>query len=205
MMELFSTPQRYRTQEAENALLGIDERLLRFSAAWSGNYGALLTGPTGCGKSLAAATALRRVTLDQPRHWSAWVRSDVYTRIAASREHQGDVARVKSCHVVVLDELGYERFPEAVLELIGDRYDRNLPTVVTTGLEAEAFLSRYGDATARKITSIGGGFAVNCWGDKSVVIPDRKSTAELVSLQNESPWSGHGILGAHEIGLPGFS
>lgn len=204
MMELFSTPQRYRTPEAENALLDIDERLLKFSVAWNGDYGALLTGPTGCGKSLAAATALRRITLDQPRYWAAWVRSDVYSRLAASRDHQGDIARVKSCHVVVLDELGYERFPEHVLELIGDRYDRNLPTIVTTGLEAEAFLTRYGDATARKVTSVGGGFAVNCWGDKSVVIPERKPRDSLLGLQKESPWNGRERLDGRELGLPGL-
>lgn len=201
MMELFETPSRYRTPEAENALVGIDERLLRFSAEWSGDYGAFLTGPTGCGKSLAAATALRRITLDSPRHWAAWVRADVFTRLAGSRDHQGDVARVKSCYVVVLDELGYERFPEAVLELIGDRYDRDLPTIVTTGLEPSVFLARYGDATARKITEVGGGFAVNCWSDKAIEMPKRRVPVRLEVLSAQTAWNGLQTLDANDIGI----
>lgn len=200
-MELFATPERYRTKEAEDALVSIDERLLRFSAEWDGFYGALLTGPTGCGKSLAAATALRRVTLDHPRYWAAWVRSDILTRLAASRDHQGDIARVKSCHVVVIDELGYERFPEAVLEMIGDRYDRNLPTVVTTGLDPAALLARYGDATARKITEIGGGLAINCWSDKAIALPKKSRSRKLEALQSGSRWDGREVCDADDLGI----
>lgn len=200
-MELLNIPNRYKTPEAIAALDSIDERLLKFSAVWSGDYGAVLTGPTGCGKSLSAAVALSRVTLGLPRYWSAWVRADVLTRLSASRDHAGDLARIKSVHVLVIDEMGFERFPESVLEVIGDRYDRNLPTVVTTGLKPEEFISRYADSTVRKIIEPGDGFVVNCWGTKQIELLARSIPERLKKLQAQAGWSGSAPIELRDCGL----
>jgi DNA replication protein DnaC len=206
-MEWLDTPKRYRTTAAENALLDIDKRMLEFSARWCGDCGALLLGPTGCGKSLAAATAMNRLTLRKPRHWAAWVRSDALGRLMTNRDNAADVCRIKSVHLLVVDDLGYERFPEPALELIGERYDRDLPTVVTSGLTSAEFQLRYSAATARKIIEVGNGYGVDVWSSQSATeLPQGTVPDSIRTLQSEKPWNGcerRSVSGA-ELGLPGF-
>ena len=196
------TPERYRTAKAEDALLEISQRMLEFSAAWMGDCGALLMGPTGCGKSLAAATALRRLTLDKPRYWAAWVRADVLTRLAFNRESAADVARIKAAYLLVIDDLGYERFSEAAIEVIGDRYDRDLPTVVTTGLTSDEFKLRYSLATARKITEVGNGYAVNVWSEPGDPVPVGRVPRLVECAQTQGAWNGKRPIFENEIDLP---
>lgn len=200
-MEPLETPRRYKTQDAIDALSSIDERLLKFSAVWNADFGALLMGETGCGKSLSAATALERVTLGKPRYWAAWVRADCLSRFAASKEHVSDIIRLKSAHALVIDELGFERFPELVLEVIGERYDRELPTVVTTGLKLEAFITRYSESTVRKIIETGSGFAVNCWGNKQIEMIERQIPERLKKLQAQNGWTGNAPIELRDCGL----
>lgn len=189
-MEPLATPERYWTTSAEEALCGINQSMLEFSGRWMGDCGALLMGPTGCGKSLAAATAMRRLTLCKARYWAAWVRADALSRMFSNRDNAADICRIKSAHLIVIDDLGYERFAESALEVIGDRYDRDLPTVVTTGLKSSEFCARYSTATARKITEVGRGYAVNVWGDAEIVVPCGTVPGRILVGQSEREWSG---------------
>jgi DNA replication protein DnaC len=160
----FDVPPRYVDDSAAKALASRDARCRSFALGWQANRGVLLLGRTGTGKSLSAAQALRRVVCAvYGRHWACWVRADELSRILASREHAGEIEQIKSALVLVVDEVGYERFPELLLEVLGARYDRGLPTVVTSGLRLEALSERYGAATVRRITDVGGGCVVDLW------------------------------------------
>lgn len=190
-MTPFETPARYRTTDAENALLTIDERLLKFSTKWGGSSGALLIGPTRCGKSLSAAAAMRRLTLDKPRYWATWVRSDTVTSIGQNRkDREADLCRIKSAYILTLDELGYERWPELVLEIIGERYDRDLPTVVTSGLKIDELRARYGDATVRKIIEIGNGLVIDCWSNSKTELSFAPIPELIQRNQMGCAWDG---------------
>jgi len=99
----------------------------------------------------------------QSETWVKWVRADELSRILSERGGIEQVQELKRARVLVLDELGYERFPELLLEVLGARHDACRPTVVTSGLAIAAIDSRYGDATVRKILEIGSGVVVDCW------------------------------------------
>ncbi len=119
-------------------------------------------GSTGTGKSLAAAWAAER-TLDRSLTWAKWTRADELSRILAERGASEQLHTLKTARVLVIDELGYERFPELILEVLGARHDASRPTIVTSGLTIEAIGARYSDATVRRIVEIGNGTAVSCW------------------------------------------
>lgn len=160
----FEIPRRFREPSALVALKRIDQRLRALAARWDGLCGSLVLGPTGCGKSLTAATAGRRVAIaNSSETWVRWVRADYLSRLLSERGASDQVETLVRARVLVLDELGYERWPELVLEVIGSRYDRGLPTMVTSGLKLAKVLDRYGDATVRKVTETGNGGVTDCW------------------------------------------
>ncbi len=159
----FPIPPRYLEPEALAKFSQIDQRFRSFGERWQANCGTVLAGPTGSGKSLAAAQALRRLTLERPDlcPWVRWVRADRMSRLLCSRETAAEVDALKSSLILVIDELGYERFPELALEILGERHDRSLVTVVTTGMTPAELQTRYGDATVRRVVEIGQGRVVD--------------------------------------------
>jgi DNA replication protein DnaC len=163
----FPIPRRYLDQGAKEALANprkCDARLLAFAGAWDGLSGAVLLGGTGCGKSLSAGQAGARVdALNSSDSWVKWIRADELSRLLADRSGHESVEQLKRARCLIIDELGYERFPELVLEVIGARHDWERPTLVTTGLRIEALAARYSDATVRRITETGNGCSVDCW------------------------------------------
>ena len=164
-MNQFNIPTRYT--EVLNNPPRIDARLWRFSKEWFGDCGMVLCGPSKAGKSLAAAIALARVANGTDVPWALWVRSDELSRVMSGRDNIAEVEKLKSALVLVVDELGYERFPEIIFEVIGSRYDRSLPTVVTSGLSLEELTTRYSDSVISKITEIGRGRVIDCWREPS--------------------------------------
>jgi DNA replication protein DnaC len=163
----FPIPRRYTDKLAAAAVRDpskCDARLLAFSATWDGLSGGILLGRTGCGKSLSAGQAGARIAaLNSSDSWVKWIRADELSRLLADRSGHESVEHLKRSRCLVLDELGYERFPELVLEVIGSRHDWGRPTLVTTGLRVEALSARYSDATVRRITETGDGCVVDCW------------------------------------------
>lgn len=169
----FPIPRRYLDKGAALALSKCDARLLAFSATWDGLSGAVLLGGTGCGKSLSAGQAGARVAKANSSDTSVkWIRADELSRLLADRSGHESIEQLKRAKCLIIDELGYERFPELVLEVIGARHDWGRPTLVTTGLRAEALSVRYSDATVRRIVETGVGVAVDCWDP----LPKRKPT-----------------------------
>ena len=123
---------------------------------------ALLLGPTGCGKTSAALWLIARV-----RKSARFVTSAELTN--AEREHRlGDgppplVDRCRTAGYLVLDDVGFEREPFAVQDLLNVRYQLSLPTIVTTGLTMRELRDRFGAAYVRRIAEQHAGHQVLIW------------------------------------------
>lgn len=104
----------------------------------------LLSGPTGCGKSMAAAS----IPADNCR--ATFMRADELVRVFSSMfgEQYEAQQKVRDCNLLVLDDLGCEldasRMLPALLDLLDARQSaRKHPTIVTSNLTAAAFRDRY--------------------------------------------------------------
>jgi DNA replication protein DnaC len=162
----FPIPKKYLSSSAQAALGRVkSEALRKYVANWDGASGVAILGDTGTGKSLCAAVACERVRSKAGTDgFVKWIRADELTRLLQERSGSDLIGLVKVARVLVIDEVGYERWPETLLEVIGSRYDHERPTVLTTGLKEDAFALRYSDATIRRISETGNGIVVNCWG-----------------------------------------
>lgn len=67
------------------------------------------------------------------------------------------VRRCVEAPILVLDELGPEpaNLAGLLFDIVRERNDKGLPTIVTSGLTASEFRSRYGDAMWRRLTQDG--------------------------------------------------
>ena len=135
----------------------------------------VLLGDTGCGKT-TAAVALARGLLDLARE-SEVVRAVSGIRFRSALELHNTrldhgregfraerirsdppmVAKAKTTSLLILDEVGFE--PEArrdelpvVLDIMQQRYNAGLVTIVTSGLSEQGLVRRYGEATKRRMT-----------------------------------------------------
>lgn len=166
-----------------------DPRLLRWAEGWGGDTGAILIGATAKGKTSAAVLGTRRIVttswiaareraLAADRGWSPATPPQVTVRWAsaleltdAERRHPlGEglppiVQGARTAPVLVLDDVGWERTPDAILGVLAARYARGAPTVLTSGLRWTELVRRYGEAALRRPLQAGGkaGAVVDCW------------------------------------------
>lgn len=160
----YPIPAKFLDATAEAAARRSDGPLTKFLTSWGGDSGAALLGRTGAGKSLCAAQACERVrTRAGTAGWVKWIRADELATLLQDRGGRADVDLLKTTRLLVIDDMGYERWPETLLEVIGHRYDKTRPTVITTGLTLDEFCRRYSDATIRRIAETGNGLIVDCW------------------------------------------
>lgn len=166
------------TGEERSALL--ETRALRIVRRWhatgieAGRHFLVLQGPTGCGKSLAAAWAV-----SMPPTWrcpwpSAWA-----TRIVPSHLGWGvddepalvpaieigtlagwtkdDWRRLEHAALLAVDDLGLERTEglDNMHRLIDARYRAGVPTVITTNLSNAEIKTRYGDRVMSRFLGCG--------------------------------------------------
>jgi hypothetical protein len=138
---------------------------LQKSLAWNRKGFLTITGPTGTGKSFAAASVLFEATRSRmertwndPTQWSksaAGLWLSAY-RVSTSRE---DFALALSCGFLVLDDLGEEvptpAVRAAMKEIVSERYNRDRPTIVTSNLSIEAIRDRYGDRMVERLVETG--------------------------------------------------
>jgi DNA replication protein DnaC len=142
-----------------------DTRLTRWRDNWTGNSGGLLIGKTGTGKTTTVAIAANRIANEHSdvKTWVRWIRADELSRILNSQVGADQISDLKRAPILVIDDLGHERFPELILEVLGSRYDNSRPTVVTSGLTISSIMDRYGDSTIRRIVEVGNGYVVDLW------------------------------------------
>ena len=164
----FPIPERYRGPAAIDACkTKTCEQAKTFVRKWDGKSGGAILGPTRCGKSLVAGLAGDRAAAklgEGSATWTKWIRADYLTRMIHERQGGEMVHELKIARVLIIDEMGYERFPELCLEVIGDRHDNQRPVIITSGMRVEDFAKRYSDATLARIAEIGNGLIVDCWG-----------------------------------------
>jgi len=101
----------------------------------------VLAGLPGVGKSVAAAYAIRR-------YRGTWIRCSQIAKVQGfGAEHEQSRHRLKNTRLLVIDDLGAENNTDfsrsAVEELIADRYDDNVRTILTTNLDVKAFKAAY--------------------------------------------------------------
>lgn len=115
----------------------------------------LLSGGVGCGKSVAAAYAIFRAR-------GRWLYAPNITKVASFGDEQAQVmAKLRTAKLLVVDDLGSE-FSQTtgwgrteLANLIVDRYEDALRTVITTNLDAKAWR---GYADERLRDRLGGKF-----------------------------------------------
>lgn len=130
------------------------ERLLHAALGWDGGS-LVLCGATGAGKT-AALVLLTLVK--NPEGWR-WV--DGYALGQSARRHalgEGTpelVAMASRAKVLIVDDPDHAIDREPFIEVMRERYDHQLPTLVATGKRFSDFESYFGDAYARRIVESG--------------------------------------------------
>jgi hypothetical protein len=202
----------------EDPKIVINPRLVQWFNDWDGSVSSLLIGPSGCGKSLTAALAaastyqwIRRVpskpsvlSVARTRPDGAflrgnqvtrWVRAEKLSRVLANRDTAPEIDKFIEAPLLVIDELGYERFFETILEVIGTRSELGRPTVATSGSKYADLEARYSDATVRRLAKHKSAMLVDCHGKSpSVKIAPRWPVIATVTRRETGQVTG----GHHE-------
>ena len=118
---------------------------------------ALLLGPSQIGKSTTLALALRRAlrVSDLRKGQVHWF----YARALAQAARQyplgegvcPEVDRAMKADLLVLDDLGLERDPAELIDVIHTRYERERVTWTTSGMSMAELRERYGEALVRRL------------------------------------------------------
>lgn len=144
--QTFRAPVPDLLKRLEHERTGVPGRRLLGKLREARAVAAVLSGPTGCGKTTAAAVLVWRALADFES--SEGERCECATDLVwttaidlavAERRHalgQGEpelLAKARRCGLLVLDDLGLEE-PAAVFPILSARYDECRATIVTTGL-----------------------------------------------------------------------
>lgn len=119
----------------------------------------LLLGPTGTGKTAAAALVVRRALAVKPVSF-AWF--SAWQLVAAEKRHPLGSGRPKeldaacTAAVLVLDDLGQEPTSPVLMEVLNERYEQGRVTIATSGLTPNELRTRYSDAIFRRLTETRG-------------------------------------------------
>jgi hypothetical protein len=215
-------PAPFLTQEARDVFDGkdksikIDPRLIRWFNDVTLSECSLLLGPTGCGKTLAAAMAASVayqwiiqsrgsqfqlvVAKTKPaggelRNVKAvrWVRADKLSRMLSSSDMKSEFDSMITAPLLVIDEMGYDRFPETILEVIGTRSELRRPIIATSGKKYSELAEKYSDATMRRLSGGKTGILVDCFEplpNGRVVIAPCWPVAPSVARQNDAVATG---------------
>lgn len=143
---------------------------LRAVNGWTWGCGnLLLLGPTGSGRSTAAAVLYRRLLAIGVRDGGeAWERARFLAWFHAGdlaearREHAlgkgeaPELGRAARARLLVLDDAGWEQDPFVCSMVLKERYELGVPTIITSGKTESELIAHYGAAVVRRMTEAGG-------------------------------------------------
>jgi len=148
-------------------------RLYDAAMGWTPeDHSLALIGPTKAGKTTAAGLLFRKQVAAgakaggelwywaQRFHWAHASRlATARKRHPLGRDEAPIVLEAMGATVLVLDDLGWDRATgddTAIEDVLNERYERELPTIITSGLTQKQILDRYGEAVFRKAFEGGG-------------------------------------------------
>lgn len=153
-------PRRYRAATIESFVPRPGkEQALEFAKDWDGKRSVVLTGDVGRGKThLGCGLLIHAMEAALPAKFVpvAWLMDELKARFDGDREQsQAFFDRIAREHVLMLDDLGKEQDTdwtrERVSRMLGQRYDSELPTIVTTNLTLKNISDRYGAHLADRL------------------------------------------------------
>lgn len=138
-------------------------------------FGAVFMGPSGVGKSSAAAYAVQRwrakvgpsTSLRERVFWlDALEATDAERRYRLGSGDPEHLTDAYTADWLVLDDIGSTTSATLIQLILAKRYQAGLPTIATTGLKRDEFATHVGAATARRVLEFGGrkGVFVDCHG-----------------------------------------
>lgn len=143
--------------------------LFRIVDAWVWGDGPLvLTGPTGIGKSAAAAYLVRRLAAEGVEFAGEGYEKALFIRwqrcselCVAERESElgampETIRLCQRARLLVLDELKPTALREPLERVLWHRYDAGLPTITTTELGAAQIESAFGESFLRRLSEVNG-------------------------------------------------
>jgi DNA replication protein DnaC len=156
----------------------IGKKCQAFARTYDGKASAILLGSTGKGKTSGVLAALRRLRDEAERetiartgalperhptlqklHGLQWFSG---SEIALARKRHalgsGEAKLISDAiyaPLLVIDEVGFEPLDGALFDVIDARYNKERPTILTSGLTSKAFAEKYGDALWRRLTERG--------------------------------------------------
>ena len=163
-------PRKWQTARAAALCERTDPAFLEAIGSWSWEThpNVVLLGRTGVGKSTAAALLFRRLlslgVSNGERDWERaqsmrWFRTaqlaEAQRGHPLGRGEAPDLLTAKSGSLLFLDDVGWEKNSNIVESILSARYEDELPTVLTSGLNRDQLTTRYGDAVARRMAKVG--------------------------------------------------
>jgi DNA replication protein DnaC len=143
---------------------------LAVAKSWHwGDGNVLMCGATREGKTTAAAFLFRRLLSEAVKHggeawdlakWMRWFGAEELSiaRKNHSLGHGDPPELVQACNarLLVLDDAGWDRDPADVCSVLNARYERQYPTIITTGKNRAELTAHYGAAVVRRMREVGG-------------------------------------------------
>lgn len=121
----------------------------------------LLLGPTGVGKTYEAYGAIRDLSVTGVKaKWTAATAADIYAALRPRHlvDSETEFKRYADAALLVIDDLGAAKATEWTEEvnyrLINHRYEKELPTLITSNVPARELGQALGDRVASRLTEM---------------------------------------------------
>ncbi|WP_020135104.1 ATP-binding protein [Streptomyces sp. 351MFTsu5.1] len=122
----------------------------------------LLLGPTGTGKTHQAYGAIRELAITGvAARWGITTTADLYAALRPRHgiDSEAEFRRYRDARILLIDDLGADRKPtefteEVNFRLINHRYERHMPTLITSNLLPKEISERLGDRVTSRLVEM---------------------------------------------------